>query len=82
MTTRLVQVGDVVSDGVRCQVGEVNAIDGDRVEVCRPSGLTWWASKYHLRPATARERERLATNRQLRLKSLARTALSPPSSSS
>lgn len=61
--TEWFRVGDVVSDGIRCRVGEVNAIDGDDLEFVRPSGLMWWGSKYHGRQASRRERESLETNR-------------------
>ncbi|MBT2389924.1 hypothetical protein J7E87_10945 [Streptomyces sp. ISL-1] len=78
--TEWFRVGDVVSDGIRCQVGEVNAIDGDELEIVRPSGLTWWASKYHCRQASRRERETLETNRTLRLKALSARTSRPASS--
>ncbi|MFK4224436.1 hypothetical protein [Streptomyces sp. NPDC019890] len=78
--TEWFRVGDVVSDGIRCQVGEVNAIEGDELEIVRPSGLTWWASKYHCRQASRRERETLETNRTLKLKALSPHVSRPASS--
>lgn len=78
--TEWFRVGDVVSDGIRCQVGEVNAIEGDELEIVRPSGLTWWASKYHCRQASRRERATLETNRTLRLKALSAPTSRPASS--
>lgn len=60
--------GDTVMDGIRCQAGQVVAVNGDVLTIVRPSGLTWDAPAKDCSPAGRLERERLVnSSRRLRL---------------